>query len=341
MAPFCSCPASLVSRTFFAVGPGVQSVCFFCAPSGAATFRRGQSKKKNTTQGVFFLLRPRGKAGEGEAPLGAGTGCCGPLGRSLTNSLGPGRPSRIGQGVLFFFVVAPFCSCPASLVSRTFFAVGPGCAKCFFFLLRSVGRRDLSAGPEHKKKHHPGLFFCSGPGERQGKEKPHWAPARVAAARSDAHLLTHFGPGRPSRRARPKKKHPGWCLFFLLRPRADAHSLTAGLGGDASARRGHSKKKTPRVAFLFFLLRPRADAHSLTAGLGSNASARRGHTKKKNTPGGAFFLLRPRRVFLDNSKKCLGYYIGSKKARRGHSKKNNTTSLLNFKNLESLKVGYW
>ena len=35
---------------------------------------RGQSKKKNTTQGVFFLLRPRGKAGEGEASLGAGTG---------------------------------------------------------------------------------------------------------------------------------------------------------------------------------------------------------------------------------------------------------------------------
>ena len=39
-------------------------------------------------------------------------------------------------------------------------------------------------------------------------------------------------------------------------------------------------------------------------------------------PGGVFFfLLRPRRVFLDNNKKCLGYYIGSKKTRRGHSKK--------------------
>ena len=36
-----------------------------------------------------------------------------------------------------------------------------------------------------------------------------------------------------------------------------------------------------------------------------------------------FFLLRPRRVFLENSKKCLGYYIGSKKTRRGHK---NTTS---------------
>ena len=74
MAPFCSCPVSLVSRFFFAVVPGcAKCFLFYCATLGAATFRRGQSKK-NTTQGVFFLLRPRRKAGEGEAPLGAGTG---------------------------------------------------------------------------------------------------------------------------------------------------------------------------------------------------------------------------------------------------------------------------
>ena len=92
-----------------------------------------------------------------------------------------------------FFVVAPICSCPVALVSRNVFAVVPGCAKCFYFFLRPVGRRDLSAGPE-KKKHHPGccvfapaglllplpfagagakknntlggVFFCSGPAER-------------------------------------------------------------------------------------------------------------------------------------------------------------------------------
>ena len=54
-------------------------------------------------------------------------------------------------------------------------------------------------------------------------------------------MLTHFFSGAtfPS--------GPGW--FFLLQPRADAHSLTAGLGGDAS-RRG--------VCF-FFLARPRPD----------------------------------------------------------------------------------
>ena len=140
---------------------------FCCAPLGAATFRRGQSNKKNTTQGVFFLLRPRRKAREGEAPL--------------THSL------------------------------RAWVAMPP--------------------------------------------------PRRGG-------------------------------VFFLLRPRPDR-------GG------------------VFFLLWPRPDAHSLTVGWGDFGKARVVF----------FFLLRPRRVFLENSRKCLGYYIGSKKTRRGHSKKKNTTSL--------------
>ena len=133
VAPFCSCPASLVSRKFFAVGPGCAKCFFCCAPLGAATFRRGQSKKKKNTQGVlFFLLRPRGKAREGEAPLEAGT------------------------------------------------------------------------GPEQKKKHHPGcFFFCCGPGERQGKEKPRWKPARGS--------LTHGGLGR-------FRQGPGGVFFFAAAP---------------------------------------------------------------------------------------------------------------------------
>ena len=167
--------------------------------------------------------------------------------------MGTSRCVNTGPGC-FFFVVAPFCSCPASLVSRKFFAVGPGCAKCFF-LLRSVGRRDLLAGPEQKKKNttQGAFFFCCGPGERQGKEKPRWKPARGQSKNK-------------------KKHHPG-CFFFAAAPRG--RSRTHG-------------------------------------GLG----------RFRQGPGGVFFcLLRPRRVFLDNSKKCLGYYIGSKKTRRGHSKK--------------------
>ena len=72
-----------------------------------------------------------------------------------------------------FFVVAPFCSCPVSLVSRIFFAVVPGCAKCFF-LLRPVGRRDLSAGPEQKKNNTtPGVcFLAPAPAKVRGRRSP-------------------------------------------------------------------------------------------------------------------------------------------------------------------------
>ena len=160
--------------------------------------------------------------------------------------------------------MAPFCSCPASLVSRKLFAVGPGCAKCFFF------------------------------------------------------VALRWGP-RPFGGARAKKKTPPRVFFFLLRPPADAHSLTAGLGGDASPR---------RVVFVFllrggagpgwcFFFAVAPPGRSLThCGLGR---FRQGRVV-------CFFFAAARRVFLDNNKKCLGYYIGSKKTRRGHSKKKNTTS---------------
>ena len=73
----------------------------------------------------------------------------------------------------FFCVfVAPFCSCPVSLVSRSFVAVVPGCAKCFF-LLRPVGRRDLSAGPEQNKKHPPYVcFLAPAPAKGRGRSAP-------------------------------------------------------------------------------------------------------------------------------------------------------------------------
>ena len=190
---------------------------FFCCGPGERQGKekprwkpaRGQRKKKNTTQGVVFLLRPRGKAGEGEAPLGAGTG-----------------PEQ--KSVVFFFALAP-CRRPTGLLLPLPFP-GAGAKKkhpgwCFFFLLwpRAGAQRGfsfpcLSPGPQQKKKH-PGwcFFFCSGP-----------VPAPNGAS-----------PSRAFRRGRSKKKKIPWVVcFFLLRPRADAHSLTAGLGGDASPSAG-------------------------------------------------------------------------------------------------------
>ena len=170
--------------------------------------------------------------------------------------------------MFFFFVVAPFCSCPASLVSRKFFAVGPGCAKCFFFVALRWAPRPFG-GARAKKNTTQGVFFLLRP--------------RGKAGEGEAPLGAGTGPEQK------KKHHPG--CFFLLRPRPD------------------------RGGVFFFAVAP--PGRSLTHG---------GLGRFRQGPGGVFFLLRPRRVFLDNSKKCLGYYIGSKKTRRGHSKKKNTTS---------------
>ena len=222
--------------------------------------------------------------------------------------------------------MAPFCSCPASLVSRKFFAVGPGCAKCFFFCCAPLGaatfRRGQSkkktpprvffffcsgpgerqgkekpradTGPEQKKKHHPGcFFFCCGPGERQGKEKPRWAPPR----------------------GRSKKKTPGWCFFFAAAPRGRSLTHCGAWVAMPPPRRGgvfFLLRPRPDRGGVFFLLWPRPDAHSLTVGWGDFGKA---------PVVFFFFLLRPRRVFLDNSKKCLGYYIGLKRPGGATAKK--------------------
>ena len=128
VAPFCSCLVSLVCRFFDVVVPGCAKCFFCCAPLGAATFRRGQSKKNNTTQAVF-LLRPRRKAGEGEAPLGARVW---PL------------FARAPRWCFFvFFALAP-CRRPTGLLLPLPFA--------------GAGAR--------KKNSQGGVFFCSGPAEK-------------------------------------------------------------------------------------------------------------------------------------------------------------------------------
>ena len=180
---------------FLLSAPGVQSVFFVVAPRWAPRPFGGARAKKQHHQGVFFLLRPRGKAGEGEAPLGAGTG--------------PEQKINTTQGV---------------------------------------------------------CFFCCGPGERQGKEKPRWAgwcfffalaPPKGRGAQRGATKKKHFahpGPtakqfletndaGHEQKGATTKKKHPGqmrsmsrpaqprwWAPTLLVAwPKIDfcSHSLTA------------------------------------------------------------------------------------------------------------------
>ena len=147
---------------------------------------------------------------------------------------------------VFFLLWPLFARAPRHWFPEKFLLSAPG-VQSVFFLLRSVGHRDLSAGPEHKKQHHPGCFFfllrprgkgrgrrspvpargqskkknttqgvfyfCCGPGERQGKEKPRWAPAR----------------------GQSKKKNTTQGVFFLLQPRGKAWEGEASLGAGTSA----------------------------------------------------------------------------------------------------------
>ena len=180
------------------------------------------------------------------------------------------------------------------------------------FLLRPVGRRDPSAGPEPKINTSQGVFFFApapakgrvfcffalappkGRGAQRGAtKKPHFAHPGTTAkqiletndtgheqkgatkkkAQAPTHslrpwtaMLTHFFSGATF------PAGPGWGFVFLLRPRADAHSLTAGLGGDASRRGGLfffccGPARTGVCVFLFFGCGPaRTLTHSLWVG---------------------------------------------------------------------------
>ena len=142
--------------------------------------------------------------------------------------------------------------------------------KVFFFLLLSVGRRDLSAGPEQKKTPPRVFFFLLRPRGRQGRRSP--VPARGFS-------FPCLSPGPEQ-----KLKTPLGGVFFLLRPRADAHSLTAGLGGDASPSPGwcfffffRCGPARTGVVFFFFAVAP--PGRSLThCGLG----------RFRQGPGGVF-----------------------------------------------------
>ena len=165
------------------------------------------------------------------------------------------KPTRPGC----FFLLWPLFACaPRHWFLENILLSAPGVCKVFF-LLRSVGRRDLSAGPGQSKKKTPPrvFFFCSVPGERQGKEKP------------------RAGTG-------PEQKHHPRVCFFLLRPRRKATKgeapLGAGTGPEQKTKhhpgcfffcsgpgkrqgkekprwapaRGQSKKKNTTQVFLFF-----------------------------------------------------------------------------------------
>ena len=286
VAPFCSCPASLVSKKFLLSAPGVQSVCFFVALRWAPRpFGGARAKKKNTTQGVFFFCSGPGERQGKEKPRWAPA-----RGQSKKKNTtqgvfffapapakGKGRRSPVGsrhgaRKKVFFFALAP-CRRPTGLLLPLPFP-GPEQKKkpwvVFFFLLwpRAGAQRGfsfpcLSPGPEQKKKTPWVVFFLLWP--------------RAGAQRGFSFPCLSPGPQQ-------KNKIPWVVFFFLLRPRADAHSLTAGLGGDASPSAGWcfffccGPARTGVVFFLFAVAPP---GRSLTHG---------GLGRFRQGPGGVFFF---------------------------------------------------
>ena len=199
--PFLLVPRVIGFQKIFCCRPRVCKVFFFVALRWAPRpFGGARAKKKKTPPRVFFfLLRPRGKAGEGEARAQRGFSfpCLSP---------GPEQKKKTPWVVLFFL-----------LWPRA------GAQRGFSFPC-------LSPGPQQKKKNTLGgvFFFCSGPvpapngaspsrAFRRGRSKkqkyPGWCFFFAAAPRGRS--LTHCGPGW---RCLPLG---GVVFFFLLRPRPD------------------------------------------------------------------------------------------------------------------------
>ena len=186
----------------------------------------------------------------------------------------------------FFFLWPLFARAPRHWFLEDFLLSAPGVQSVFFFCCAPLCAATFRRGQSKKKKPWVVFFFLLWP--RAG-----------------------FQPSFPWGAAAKKKN---WWFFFCCGPaRTLTHSLRAWVAMPPPRRGGVffccGPARTGVV--LFFCCGPaRTLTHSRWAGA---ISAR---------PGWCFFfLLRPRRVFLDNSKTCLGYYIGSKKTRRGHSKK--------------------
>ena len=156
---------------------------------------------------------------------------------------------------MFFLLWPLFARAPCHWFLENFLLSAPGVQSVFFVALRWAPRPF--GGARAKKNTPPGCFlFCSGPGERQGKEKPRWARARA-------------------------KKTPPRVFFFLLWPRRKAREGEAPLGAGTEP---EQKKNT--LGGVFFCSGPVPAPNGASPSL-----AFRRCRSKKNTLGGVFFFL--------------------------------------------------
>ena len=298
-----------------------QGVFFFCSGLGR---RHGARAKKKHHPGCFFFFfapAPGREAGEGEASLGAGAG---PEQKKKT-------PPRV-----FFFVLRPWAPARGQRTKKKhhpgviFFCSGPGerqgKEKLRWAPARGQSKKNTTqgvffdpalgagTGPEQNTRKHPGCFFCSGPGERQGKEKPRWAPAR-GQSKNPGCFCFCSGPGErqgkekrrwaPARGQSKKNKHHPGCVFFFTAAEGKGRRSSVG------RRHGARAKKKNTTQGVFFLAPASGKGRGRRSPVGrrhgarakkknqgvlfcSGLGCRHGARAKKNTTQGVFFLLRPR-----------------------------------------------
>ena len=174
----------------------------------------------------------------------------------------PRRPAQnpsIVQARVFFFLLWPlFARAPRHWFLENFLLSAPGVQSVFFFVALRWAPRPFGRA-RAKKKHHPGCFvFAAAPAKSKGRRSPVGRRKGARAKKKTPPRVVFFAPAPGKGRGRrspvgrrhgarfcysfpclspgpqQKKKTPWVVFLFLLRPRADAHSLTAGLGGDAS-----------------------------------------------------------------------------------------------------------
>ena len=168
---------------------------------------------------------------------------------------------RIGRARprCFFLLWPLFARASCHWFVEFFMLSSPGVQSVFFVAPRWAPRPF--GGAKAKKITPPRVFFCSGHGERQGKEKPRWGPGFFFFF-----LWPLFA------------RAPRWCFFFLLWPRAGAQR---GFSFPCLSPGPEQEKKNTQGG-VYFCSGPAEKSRRPTGRNNKNNFAHPGTTAKKN-----------------------------------------------------------
>ena len=210
---------------------------------------------------------------------------------------------------MFFLLWPLFARAPRHWFLENFLLSAPGVQSVLFFVALRWAPRPFGGARAKKTKTPPRVFFFApAPGKGRGRRSPVGQSKKkntlggvfffaLAPCRRPTGLLLPLPfPGAGA------KKHPGWCFFFLLWPRAGTQR---GFSLPCLSP-GPQPKKKPGWCF-FFLLWPRAGTGLLLPLPFPGAGA------KKKTPWVVFFCCGPARTLTHS----LRAWVAMPPPRRG------------------------